>query len=104
MLLSEDSSPDDTVLGILKLERTLEKITRLPSGGPYAPTEACERTVSQGDQELGLRHHGSRYPDNPGLLGPASRPASRYPNSCSILKLQKSTDTGGVSRKDILPG
>lgn len=100
MLLSGDSSTDDTVLRILKLEGTLEKITRPPSGGPYAPTKARERTVSQGDQELGLKHHGNRSPDNPGLLGWATH----YPYSCSILRLQKSTDTGRVSCKDIHPG
>lgn len=100
MLLSGDSSPDDTVLRILKLEGTLEKITKPPSGGPYAPTKVCERTVSQRDQELGLRHHGSRYPDNPELLGQATH----YPYSCSSPKLQKSTDTGRVSYKDTHPG
>lgn len=69
-LLSGDSSPDDTVLRILKQEGTLEKITRPPSGGPYARTKARERTVSQGDQELGLKHHGSRYSNNPGPCNP----------------------------------
>lgn len=55
--------------GFLKLKGTLVKIARPPSGGPFAPRKAREGTVLQGDQELGLRHHGSRYPDNPGLLG-----------------------------------
>lgn len=43
-----------------------------PSGGPYAALKACERTVSQGDQEQGPRHHGTRYPDNHALLGQAA--------------------------------
>lgn len=58
--------------GFLKLKGTLVKITRPPSGGPFVPRKAHEGTVSQGDQELGLRHHGSRYLDNPGLRGQAT--------------------------------
>lgn len=56
--------------GFLKLKGTLVKITRPPSGGPFAPRKAREGTVSQGDQELGLRHHRSRYPDKPRAPGP----------------------------------
>lgn len=101
MCYREGTAHQTTLLsGFLKLKGTPVKITRPLSGGPFAPRKAHEGTVSQGDQELGLRHHGSRYPDN-------ARLGARLLNALILyagLKLQKFPNTCRVSHKDIHPG
>lgn len=91
MCYREGTAHQTTLLsGFLKLKGTPVKITRPLSGGPFAPRKAHEGTVSQGDQELGLRHHGSRYPV---MITPGSGPGYSMPSFSTLVSSYRNSQT-----------